>query len=50
MPNGNLAIAIDNMIKIYNPTKDDWEKALTGHVKTIYALCPLPDGNLLSGG
>ena len=50
MPNGNLAIAKDQMIRIYNPSKDEFEKSLTGHVKTVYALCPLPDGNLLSAG
>lgn len=50
MPNGNLVIAKDNIIKFYNPNKDEFEKSLTGHVKTIYALQPLPDGNLLSTG
>ena len=38
MPNGNLVIAKDNMIKFYNPQKEEFEKALTGHVKTVYAV------------
>jgi WD40 repeat protein len=45
-----LAIAVDNMIKIYNPLTKEFEKALTGHSKTIYALQALPNGNLLSAG
>ena len=50
MPNGLLAIAKDNMIKFFNPQKEEFEKSLTGHVKTIFALQPLPDGNILSAG
>lgn len=50
MPNGNLAIAKDNLIRIYNPSKEEFEKNLTGHVKTIYCLCALKDGKLISGG
>jgi len=50
MPNGNIAIAKDNVIKFYNPQRQEFEKALTGHVKTIYAVCPLFDGNLISAG
>ncbi len=26
MPNGNIAMAKDNMIKFYNPQKDEFEK------------------------
>ena len=31
MPNGNIAVAKDNIIKFYNPSKEEFEKALTGH-------------------
>jgi hypothetical protein len=50
MPNGHIVIAKDNVIKFFNPQKEEFEKALTGHVKTVYCLLPLPDGNLLSAG
>jgi WD40 repeat protein len=38
MPDGSIAIAKDNVIKFYNYEKDEFEKALTGHTKTIFAL------------
>ena len=51
MPNGQLVIAKDNQIKFYNHLKEELDsKTLTGHNKTIYATCPLQDGNLLSAG
>lgn len=51
MPNGNLVIAKDNIIKFYNPLKEEFDNnILAGHAKTIYALCPLQDGNLISAG
>lgn len=50
MPDGSIAIARDTVIKFYSAAKNELEKALTGHVKTIFTLVPLPDGNLLSAG
>jgi WD40 repeat protein len=50
MPNGNVAIAKDNIIKFYNPAKAEFERALTGHVKTIFTLAAHPDGTLFSAG
>lgn len=50
MPDGSFAVAKDTVIKFYNSSKNELEKALTGHVKTILALQPLPDGNLISAG
>lgn len=38
MPDGSIAVAKDNVIKFYSATKNELEKALTGHVKTILAL------------
>ena len=31
MPNGKLAIAVDNLIKLYNPNSQEFEKAFPGH-------------------
>lgn len=51
MPNGNLVVAEDTVIKIFNPHNFQEIQGLQGHVKTIYALCPSKDGNtLLSAG
>jgi WD40 repeat protein len=50
MPDGKLAVAVENLIKFYNVQKEEIEKTLTGHVKPIMCLCPTPEGNLLSGG
>lgn len=41
MPNGHLVIAKDNTIKFYNHLKEEFDKTLTGHNKTIYTTCPL---------
>ena len=38
------------MIKFYNPINSQFEKALQGHSKTIYAMCALSDGNIASAG
>jgi len=50
MPDGSIAVARDNLIKFINQDRNELEKALTGHTKTILALQPLPDGNLASAG
>ena len=48
--NGLLAISSGNMIKFYNPVNSQFEKALQGHSKTIYTMCSLPNGNIVSAG
>ena len=50
MPDGKLAVAVDNLIKFYNFQKEEVDKNLTGHVKPVLALCPTSEGNLLSAG
>ena len=48
--NGQLAIACDNLIKIFNPKSGEIEMTLPGHTKTINTLLSLPNGNLVSAG
>jgi WD40 repeat protein len=50
LDDGTCAIAIDNMIKIYNPKTLELVKGLQGHTKTIQCMVRLPDGNLASAG
>ena len=50
MPDGKLAVAVDNLIKFYNLQKEEVDKNLTGHVKPILSICATPEGNLLSAG
>ncbi len=38
LDDGNVAIATDNIIKIYNPATAELVKGLQGHTKTIQAM------------
>ena len=50
MPGGLLAVAVENIIKVYNLQQGDFEKSIAGHSKNILTMLTLPDGSILSGG
>lgn len=50
LPGGLLAVAVENIIKIYNPQQGDFDKSIAGHSKNILTMLGMDDGSLLSSG